>query len=129
MPARIFPSVDFPAPFSPIRPWHSPRATANETSVGDLVQLSGYGLGFGLTGPTQERRVGAITFDDAEEHEVLAPLIFGDSGGPPLAGIIVNLVTMGDYYDVALRDFGLLVGALALSVLATPGPAADRAGD
>ena len=35
-----------------------------------------------------------------------------------LAGIIVNLVTMGDYYDVALRDFGLLVGALALTVLA-----------
>ena len=26
-----------------------------------------------------------------------------------LAGIIVNLLTLGDYYDVALRDFGLLV--------------------
>ena len=36
-----------------------------------------------------------------------------------LAGIIVNLVTLGDYYDVALRDFGLLVGALALARLAT----------
>ena len=35
-----------------------------------------------------------------------------------LAGIILNLVTMGDYYDVALRDFGLLVGALALAALA-----------
>jgi hypothetical protein len=35
-----------------------------------------------------------------------------------LAGIIVDLVTLGDYYDVALRDFGLLVGALALAVLA-----------
>ena len=35
-----------------------------------------------------------------------------------LAGIIVNLVTMGEYYDVALRDFGLLVAALALAVLA-----------
>jgi len=35
-----------------------------------------------------------------------------------LAGIILNLVTMGEYYDVALRDFGLLVGALALAVLA-----------
>lgn len=43
-------------------------------------------------------------------------------GGPLvavwLAGIILNLVTMGEFYDVALRDFGLLVGALALSVLA-----------
>ncbi|HET8982545.1 MAG TPA: hypothetical protein VFN47_07645, partial [Pedococcus sp.] len=27
-----------------------------------------------------------------------------------LFGIIVNLVTMGEYYDIALRDFGLLVG-------------------
>ncbi len=36
-----------------------------------------------------------------------------------LAGIIINLVTMGEYYDVALRDFGLLVGALALALLAT----------
>ncbi len=35
-----------------------------------------------------------------------------------LAGIIVNLLTMGAYYDVALRDFGLLVGALALAALA-----------
>lgn len=35
-----------------------------------------------------------------------------------LAGIILNLVTMGEYYDVALRDFGLLVGALALAALA-----------
>src|SRR4051794_3340886 len=42
-----------------------------------------------------------------------------------LAGIIVNLVTMGDYYDVALRDFGLLVAALSLSLLATP----SRAGE
>ena len=35
-----------------------------------------------------------------------------------LAGIIVDLLTLGDYYDVALRDFGLLVGALALARLA-----------
>jgi hypothetical protein len=36
-----------------------------------------------------------------------------------LLAIIVNLVTMGEYLDVALRDFGLLVGAVALSRLAT----------
>jgi uncharacterized membrane protein YphA (DoxX/SURF4 family) len=35
-----------------------------------------------------------------------------------LAGIIVNLLTLSGYYDVALRDFGLLVGALALWRLA-----------
>ncbi len=35
-----------------------------------------------------------------------------------LAGIIVDLLTYSGYYDVALRDFGLLVGALALARLA-----------
>jgi uncharacterized membrane protein YphA (DoxX/SURF4 family) len=35
-----------------------------------------------------------------------------------LAGIILNLLTHSGYYDVALRDFGLLVGAIALGRLA-----------
>lgn len=35
-----------------------------------------------------------------------------------LAGIIVNLLTYSGFYDVALRDFGLLIGALALALLA-----------
>ena len=34
-----------------------------------------------------------------------------------LAGIIVNLLLVGGYYDVALRDFGLCLGALALARL------------
>src|SRR3954468_8796670 len=45
-----------------------------------------------------------------------------------LLGIIVDLLTLGDYYDVALRDFGLLVGALALSLLATPSAPSEKAG-
>jgi hypothetical protein len=36
-----------------------------------------------------------------------------------LGGIIVNLLLQADYYDIALRDFGLLIGALALARLAT----------
>src|SRR4051812_3053319 len=36
-----------------------------------------------------------------------------------LGGIIVNLLLLGDFYDVALRDFGLLLGALTLARLAT----------
>ena len=35
-----------------------------------------------------------------------------------LAGIIVNLLLQADFYDVALRDFGLFVAALALARLA-----------
>ena len=58
--------------------------------------------------------------------EIVAGLLVAvrpDLGGYVVAawllGIIVNLVTMGEYLDVALRDFGLLVGALALARLAT----------
>ena len=35
-----------------------------------------------------------------------------------LAGIIVNLVVVGGYLDVALRDLGLLLGAVSLARLA-----------
>lgn len=56
--------------------------TAAERSVGDQVQLSGYGAGFGLTPVTREQRKALLTYDDAEVHQVLATLIFGDSGGP-----------------------------------------------
>ena len=36
-----------------------------------------------------------------------------------LGGIIVNLLTYPGYYDVALRDFGLMLGALTLARLAS----------
>jgi len=36
-----------------------------------------------------------------------------------LGGIIFNLLTYSGYYDVALRDFGLLLGALTLARLST----------
>ena len=36
-----------------------------------------------------------------------------------LGGIILNLLLVGGYGDIALRDFGLLLGALSLSRLAT----------
>ena len=45
-----------------------------------------------------------------------------------LAGIITNLLLMADHYDIALRDFGLLLAALTLARLATAFPVAGRAG-
>jgi hypothetical protein len=36
-----------------------------------------------------------------------------------LGGIVVNLLTYSGYYDVALRDFGLMLGALTLARLAS----------
>ncbi|MUL46757.1 hypothetical protein FZI85_15220 [Mycobacterium sp. CBMA293] len=44
-----------------------------------------------------------------------------------LAGIIIDLVSYPGYFDVALRDFGLLLGALTLARLAVVyDPAASR---
>jgi hypothetical protein len=41
-----------------------------------------------------------------------------------LAGIILDLLLVGGYGDVAVRDFGLLLGALTLARLATATPRA-----
>ena len=43
-----------------------------------------------------------------------------------LAGIITNLLMIGDYYDIALRDFGLLLAALTLARLAAAVPLGRR---
>jgi hypothetical protein len=43
-----------------------------------------------------------------------------------LAGIIVSLLLVGGYGDIALRDFGLLLGALTLSRLASADYTAPR---
>jgi uncharacterized membrane protein YphA (DoxX/SURF4 family) len=58
--------------------------------------------------------------------EVLAGLLvaFRPRFGAPLvaawlAGIIINLLTYSGYYDIALRDFGLMLGALTLTRLST----------
>jgi len=56
--------------------------TPSETSTGDLVQASGFGVGFGATTPTQEQRRAVLSYDDAELHALTGPILFGDSGGP-----------------------------------------------
>ena len=48
----------------------------------------------------------------------LRPKLFAPVVAVWLGVIIVSLVLTGDYWDVALRDFGLLLGAVALSNLA-----------
>lgn len=49
----------------------------------------------------------------------LVPRLGGYVVAAWLAGIIVNLVSQNEYWDIALRDLGLLVAALALARLAT----------
>jgi len=55
----------------------------------------------------------------------LRPRIGGYVVAVWLWAIIVNLLVAGDYYDIALRDFGLSLGALALARLAEAFPAAS----
>ena len=47
-----------------------------------------------------------------------APAIGGYVVGAWLLGIILNLLSIPGYYDVALRDLGLALGAFALARLA-----------
>jgi hypothetical protein len=50
----------------------------------------------------------------------VAPVIGGPLVAAWLAGIVINLLTNNppEYYDIALRDFGLMLGALTLTRLA-----------
>jgi hypothetical protein len=43
-----------------------------------------------------------------------------------LGGIILNLLLIGGYGDIALRDFGLMLSALTLSRLASAYPGGER---
>lgn len=58
----------------------------------------------------------------------LAPRIGGYLVAAWLGGIITNLLLVGGYGDIALRDFGLMLGALTLARLAWAQPRpVDRA--
>jgi hypothetical protein len=50
---------------------------------------------------------------------LVAPRFGGALVAAWLGGIIVNLLLVGGYGDIALRDFGLLLAALSLNRLAT----------
>jgi hypothetical protein len=58
----------------------------------------------------------------------VAPRIGGPLVAAWLAGIVVNLLTVSppEYYDIALRDFGLFLAALTLSRLAWAMPHTGR---
>jgi hypothetical protein len=47
----------------------------------------------------------------------LKPRVFGYIVAAWLLGIIINLLSIPGYYDIALRDLGLMLGALALARL------------
>lgn len=57
-------------------------STAAQTNALDILRFSGFGIGFDLTALTQERRIGTLVTDNAETYQAIAPVLFGDSGGP-----------------------------------------------
>ena len=57
----------------------------------------------------------------------LRPRIGGYVVAVWLWAVIVNLLLAGDYFDIALRDFGLSLGALALARLAEAFPSGSVA--
>jgi hypothetical protein len=57
----------------------------------------------------------------------LRPRIGGYVVAVWLWAIIVNLLVAGDHFDIALRDFGLSLGALALARLAEAFPSGSAA--
>ena len=56
----------------------------------------------------------------------IAPRFGGYLVAAWLGGIIVNLLLVGGYGDIALRDFGLMLGALTLTRLASAYPGGAR---
>ncbi len=56
----------------------------------------------------------------------LWPRVFGWVVAAWLFGIVVNFLTFPGYYDIALRDFGLALGAIALARLASAAHAARK---
>lgn len=59
----------------------------------------------------------------------LAPVIGGALVAAWRGGIVINLILVGiardEYWDIALRDFGLMMGAVALTILTRSTPPRD----
>jgi hypothetical protein len=99
---RVDPSVkgypDYPTGFT----------TTDDTAPGDLIQISGYGLGFGFTPTTQEKRQGVLQGDDAETFWLSGPSVNGDSGGPFVhiaTGRALGIVSRYGF-ETASTDYG-----------------------
>jgi hypothetical protein len=70
----------------------------------------------GLSAHTFMQGVGVIEIV-AGIGVAIKPKIFSYVVSGWLGGIVVNLLMTGKYFDIALRDFGLALGALALGRL------------
>jgi hypothetical protein len=91
-----------------------PTGVSRNYAKGDQIQFSGHGVGFHLTQPTRELRIGILNWSDGIEHSVLGPVISGDSGGP------VADITDGNTALGIVNTVGVGVNTDALTIV-TPG--------
>lgn len=59
-----------------------PTGVSTQPAAGDLMQFSGHGVGFHLTQPSRQGRIGVLNALDDREHDVTGAVTPGDSGGP-----------------------------------------------
>lgn len=88
-----------------------PTGVSRSYAKGNLIQFSGHGIGFNLTAPTQERRMGVLNATDGVEHDVLGAVTPGDSGGP------VGNVTDGNTAFGIVNTVGVGANTDALTVV------------
>ncbi len=69
---------------------------------------------FAVFGPNLTMHLVGIVEIIAGLAVAIKPRLFAPVVAIWLWGIIANLLVLGNYFDVALRDFGLSLGALAL---------------
>lgn len=103
---------------------------SSETAQGDLVGVSGYGLGFEVSGPSREQRISAI-LSDSPNTFVLAPstAIMGDSGGPFVhlgSGKAYGMVSRGYINPVIGDDTGPTVEGMMAKMTAKGFPVTLR---
>jgi hypothetical protein len=110
-------------------------STATSSKLGDVIQFSGYGIGFDTTTQTQESRVGVLVHNDGTQHYVDGPVSPGDSGGPvadvtdgnKALGIVDTLgVSAGTAFGASVGEGGVSLPALLADAAANNVPIALR---
>lgn len=62
-------------------------STAATSSPGDVIRLSGHGIGFHAHEATREGRAGILSFNDGTRHGVTGPTITNGDHGAPVADV------------------------------------------
>jgi hypothetical protein len=109
-------------------------STLSSAQLGDLVQFSGHGVGFDLTTPTQQQRVGILNFFADGYQYVIGAVTPGDSGGPvaditdgnKALGIVDTVGVTVDFPNANVGEGGVAVYALLADAAANGFPVTLR---